>query len=198
MSLNVTAVGPAGAGYVTVFPCGAQPTVSSLNYITGQTVPNAVIAPLSAAGEVCFYSQADTDLIADVNGWFATAAGFTPLDPMRVFDTRADQPQGSVAIAQHTYGAAAILKVKIAGSSGVPATGVGAVSLNVTAVGPVGSGYVTVFPCGAQPTVSSLNYITGQTVPNAVIAPLSPTGEVCFYSQADTDLITDVNGWFAN
>ena len=53
MSLNVTVVDPAGPGYVTVFPCGAQPTVSSLNYIVGQTIPNAVIAPLSAAGEVC-------------------------------------------------------------------------------------------------------------------------------------------------
>jgi uncharacterized repeat protein (TIGR01451 family) len=198
VSLNVTVVGPGGPGYVTVFPCGVQPTVSSLNYVTGQTVPNAVIAPLSADGEVCFFSQVDTDLIADVNGWFATGSGFTPLDPVRVFDTRPDQPQGSVAVTQQKYGGGNILKVKFTGASGVPATGAGAVSLNVTAVDPVGAGYVTVFPCGAQPTVSSLNYVTGQTVPNAVIAPLSPNGEVCFFSQVDTHLITDVNGWFAN
>ena len=197
VSLNVTVVGPGGAGYVTVFPCGVQPTVSSLNYVTGQTVPNAVIAPLSADGEVCFFSQVDTDLIADVNGWFATGAGFTALDPVRVFDSRPDQPQGSVAVTQQKYGGGNILKVKFTGASGVPASGAGAVSLNVTAVDPVGAGYVTVFPCGTQPTVSSLNYVTGQTVPNAVIAPLSPNGEVCFFSQVDTHLIADVNGWFA-
>jgi hypothetical protein len=171
--------------------------VSSLNYVTGQTVPNAVIAPLSANGEVCFFSQVDTDLIADVNGWFATGSGFTTLDPVRVFDSRPDQPQGTVAVTQQKYGGGNILKVNIAGTSGVPASGAGAVSLNVTAVDPVGPGYVTVFPCGTQPTVSSLNYVAAQTVPNAVIAPLSANGEVCFFSQVDTHLIADVNGWFA-
>jgi hypothetical protein len=34
-------------------------------------VANAVIAPVSAQGEVCFYSQSPTHLLADVNGWFA-------------------------------------------------------------------------------------------------------------------------------
>ena len=90
-----------------------------------------------------------------------------------------------------------ILKVKVVGVAGVPSAGVGAVSLNVTVTNPAGAGYVTVFPCGDQPTASNLNYSAGQTVPNAVIAPISPQGEVCFYSQADTDLLADVNGWFA-
>jgi hypothetical protein len=133
-----------------------------------------------------------------VNGWFATGRGFTALDPVRMFDTRADQPQGSVAVTQAKVGGANMLKVQFAGAGGVPASGAGAVSLNVTAVDPVGPGYVTVFPCGTQPTVSSLNYVAGQTVPNAVIAPLSPDGEVCFFSQVDTHLIADVNAWFAN
>ena len=58
-------------GFVTVFPCGERPLAANLNYVQGQIVPNAVIAPVSAAGEVCFFSLADTHLIADVNGWFA-------------------------------------------------------------------------------------------------------------------------------
>ena len=198
VALNVTAVDPVGAGYVTVFPCGTRPEVSSLNYSTGQTVPNAVIAPLSADGEICFYSQADTHLIADVNGWFATGSGFAALPPARVFDTRTDQPQGVVTIAKQKYGGPAnILKVKVTGAGGVQAAGVTAVSLNVTVTGPTGPGYLTVFPCGTRPEASSLNYVTGQTVPNAVIAPVSADGYVCFYSQADTDLLADVNGWFS-
>jgi hypothetical protein len=44
-----------------------------LNYVAGQVVPNAVIAPVSAAGEVCLFSSVDTHLLADVNGWFATS-----------------------------------------------------------------------------------------------------------------------------
>ena len=70
--LNVTVTKPDGTGYVTVWPCASpQPDASNLNYVAGQTVPNAVIAPVDANGEVCFYTYAPTDLIADVNGWFA-------------------------------------------------------------------------------------------------------------------------------
>ncbi|MSX15665.1 MAG: hypothetical protein F2805_05040, partial [Actinobacteria bacterium] len=55
-ALNVTVVdGEAAAvgGYVTVFPCGDRPTASNVNFVDGQTVPNAVIAPVSADGRVC-------------------------------------------------------------------------------------------------------------------------------------------------
>ena len=71
VSLNVTAVGPVGAGYVTVYPCGARPNASNLNFVAGQTVPNAVITPVSANGEVCFYASVNTEILADINGWFA-------------------------------------------------------------------------------------------------------------------------------
>ena len=72
-----------------------------------------------------------------------------------------------------------MLRVRVTGLPGVvPATGVGAVSMNVTVTQPDGGGYVTVFPCGVQPTASSLNYVPGQTVANAVIAPVSAQGEV--------------------
>ena len=37
------------------------------------------------------------------------------------------------------------------------------VILNVTALG-VGTGYVTVYPCGDRPNASNLNYVTGQTI----------------------------------
>ena len=71
------------------------------------------------------------------------------------------------------------------GGSGVPGSGVGAVSLNVTVTEPVGPGFVTVYPCGTRPNSSNLNFVGGQTVPNAVIAPVSAQGEVCFFSTQD-------------
>ena len=73
VSLNVTVVDPVGTGFVTVYPCGGRPLTSSVNYTTDQIVPNAVITPVSASGEVCFYSSVAADLIADVNGWYATS-----------------------------------------------------------------------------------------------------------------------------
>ncbi len=198
VSLNVTAADPALGGFVTVFTCGARPSVSSVNYVAGQTVSNAVIAPVSASGEVCLFSSADTYLIADVNGWFATGSWFAPLTPVRTFDTRPGESQGAVGVVKGRYGGGNLLRVKLTGVGGVPPAGVAAVSLNVTAVDPVAAGFVTVFPCGVQPSVSSVNYVAGQTVPNAVIAPVSGSGEVCLFSSADAYLIADVNAWFAS
>jgi hypothetical protein len=91
VSLNVTATGTTAdefGGYVTVYPCGALPNASNLNFVSGQTVPNAVIAPVSTSGEVCFYARGTTDLIVDLNGYFLSGAGFTPMSPARLFDTR--------------------------------------------------------------------------------------------------------------
>lgn len=198
VSLNVTVVDPAGAGFVTVYPCGERPLVSSLNFIAGQTVANAVLAPLSASGEVCFYSNSATHLLADVNGWFRAGLGFSAVSPSRVFDTRLDQPQGNVAVVQRKYGGATELRVRVTGAGGVPLANVGAVSLNVTAIDPVGAGYVTVYPCGERPLASNLNFNAGQTVPNAVMTSVSASGEICLYSNVDTNLLADVNGWFAS
>ena len=68
--LNVTAVFPSGAGYLTVFPCGQpQPLASSVNYGPGVVVPNAVLAKVGFDGNVCIYTLADTDVLVDVNGY---------------------------------------------------------------------------------------------------------------------------------
>ena len=197
VSLNVTVVDPIGPGFVTVFPCGALPLASSVNFVAGATVANAVIAPLSAAGEVCFFASVDAYVLADVNGWFVAGDGFAPLTPTRVFDSRPSEPQGVVAIAPQRYGGANVLRVRIAGAGGVPAAGLSAVSLNVTVVDPIGPGFVTVFPCGVLPLASSVNFVAGATVANAVIAPVSAAGEVCFFASVDAYVLADVNGWFA-
>ncbi len=197
VSLNVTVVDPVGSGFVTVYPCGERPLTSSLNYVIDEITPNAVIAPVSRDGEVCFYSSVDAGLVADVNGWFADGPEFIALPPVRVFDTRPDEPQGSVGVSQQYYGGANVLMVRVADLAGVPASGVGAVSLNVTVLEAVGPGFVTVYPCGERPLTSSLNYVTSEIAPNAVIAPVSPDGDICLYSSVDAHLLADVNGWFA-
>jgi hypothetical protein len=72
--LNVTAVEPSSAGFVTVFPCsagdggGRPPEASNLNFKAGQTVANAVVSMVGTGGAVCAFSSVDTDLLVDVNG----------------------------------------------------------------------------------------------------------------------------------
>jgi hypothetical protein len=194
VSLNVTATNTAGDGYLTVHPCGARPLTSNVNYLAGQTVANAVIAPISASGDVCFYSSADTDVTADVNGWFAGGDGFQAITPTRVFDSRPGEPDGAVHIAKQRYGPGQLLTLRLTDVAGVPADATAA-SLNVTATQPAAPGYVTVYPCGERPLASSLNFRAGQTVPNAVIAPLAADGLLCFYASVDTHLIADINGY---
>ncbi|CAN5513286.1 hypothetical protein BH23ACT3_BH23ACT3_12990 [soil metagenome] len=199
--LNVTVTGAQGAGFVTAWPCDEpRPNASSLNFVEGQTVPNAVVVKLSLAGTVCLYNaQAATDLLADVNGYFPAGSGFEPLQPGRVLDTR--NPGGSTADGQfQAQGAPAAdteTQLVVSGRSGVPEDAA-AVVLNVTVVGAQGAGFVTVWPCGEpRPDASSLNFVEGQTVPNAVVAKVGAGGAVCLYNaQAATDLLADVNGYF--
>ncbi|MEN9506404.1 MAG: hypothetical protein RI958_2330, partial [Actinomycetota bacterium] len=96
VSLNVTVTEPVGNGFLTVYPCGRVPQASNLNFVRNQTIPNSVIAPLSANGEVCFYSNVNTHVLADVSGWFKNGISLNPVDPVRVFDTRQTEPQGAV------------------------------------------------------------------------------------------------------
>ena len=202
VSLNVTVVdgeAPNEGGFVTVYPCGTRPDASNLNFRFGQTVPNAVITPVSAQGKVCFYVYGKAHLLADVNGYFTSGLGFNSVSPARLLDTR--QNIGGVGTAKigDGRGNGTPLEFTVTGNGGVPASGVGAVSLNVTVVdgeAPNEGGFVTVYPCGTRPDASSLNFVFGQTVPNAVIAPVSGQGKVCFYVYGKAHLIVDVNGYF--
>ena len=188
VTVTDTSAGDAG-GYVTVYPCGALPDASNLNFVAGQTIPNAVITPVSASGKVCFYVFGGAHLIADVNGWSAPGSGFTPVNPARVLNTRG----GSRVVNSST-------ELQVTGVGAIPSSGVGAVSLNVTVTtttaGDAG-GYVTVYPCGTLPDASNLNFVAGQTIPNAVITPVSASGKVCFYVYGGAHLIADINGWYA-
>ena len=49
-----------------------------------------------------------------------------------------------------------------------------------------------------MPEASNLNFVAGQTIPNAVISKLGTGGKVCIYTSAATNLITDLNGYFGN
>ena len=88
--LNVTVTNPAAAGFVTAWPCGQpRPNASNLNYEAGQNVPNLVIAKLGDGGRVCLFSMVQTDLIADVAGYFPAGSGYVPIpNPVRILDTR--------------------------------------------------------------------------------------------------------------
>ena len=186
VALNVTAVGPVGPGFLRVWPCGSpMPETSSVNYVAGGVEPNAVVVPVDETGEVCVASHVTSDVIVDVSGWFdaGVRAGVG-----RLVDTR----EGSSRV-----DAGDVLRVPVTGRAGVPVDGVAGVALNVTAVGPVGPGFLRVWPCGSpMPETSSVNYVAGGVEPNAVVVPVDETGEVCVASHVTSDVIVDLTAWF--
>ena len=115
---------------------------------------------------------------------------FNATQPRRVLDTRTGVGhQGSIGPAQ---------TISLDLSPWVPA-GATAVTLNVTAAAPPGSGFVTVWPAGEpQPLASNLNYSPGQTVANLVQVPLGFGTKLSIYNSAGaTDVVADLNGYSA-
>lgn len=193
--LNVTVTNPRSSGYVTVYPCGERPNASNLNVVAGQTVANAVVAPLGS-GSICIFTSMTADVVVDLSGVYLSGSA-EPVTPARVLDTRPGQTtvDGKYAgIGARTAGAVTVLPVTGRGGVGADAA---AVALNVTVTEPVGSGYVTVFPCGSEPpNASTINVVAGQTAPNAVVVGVGSGGAVCVLSTVGTHLLVDVNAWF--
>ena len=199
VALNVTVVNPDSAGFVTVYACGTRPLASSVNYTAGQIVPNGVIAPVSANGEVCIYSLVPTDVVVDLSGWFPGEA-FTAATPLRLVDTRDGTggqqgkltPAGQLTVSVHGQ------TLSVADNSAQVPLFATAAALNVTIVNPEGSGFATVWPCSAaRPLASNLNFVSGQVVANNVIAPIGDQGNVCFYTSTPSDIIVDIAGYFS-
>ncbi|HWM18555.1 MAG TPA: SpoIID/LytB domain-containing protein [Ilumatobacteraceae bacterium] len=195
VALNVTAVEPTGWGFFTVWPCGSPMPLdaSHVNFVdAGAVEPNSVLAPIDSTGEVCIWSYADAHVLVDINGWFTS--GFEGRAPDRIVDTREGRgaPLGKL-------GAGQTLRVPVSGVGDVPASGVKAVALNVTAAETAGWGFFTVWPCGSPmpPDASHVNFIrSGAVEPNSVLVPVDFTGEVCIWTYAPAHVLVDVNGWF--
>ena len=202
--MNVTGTGATGPGFVTVWPKGPpRPNASSLNLVEpGDTAANLVIMPVGADGQVSFFTEAGTHLLADVFGWFGDATQpissnglFVPVPPARVFDTRPDH---------YLFVGLPATNRPHTGQAGIPPVGVAAVALNVTGTFSEG-GYITVWPTAKPlPNVSTLNLANrrdrGDTRANAAIVPVSddPTfeGYVSYLSEMGAHVIVDTSGYF--
>lgn len=193
---NLTTVGADAPGHATVYPCTSTvPNASVVNHLRGGVDPNEVIAKLSAAGSVCIYTHATTDLILDVVGYVAPGSPYVPIEPKRYADTRPEETFDGSFRNGGPRAAGSIWKVRIGGRGDIPTSATTAV-LNVTVVGAEDFGHATVFPCtSAVPNASSLNYSPGMVRPNEVIAKLDDDGNVCVHSFAKTHMIIDAVGY---
>jgi len=199
-SINVTAIPQAGLGYLTVWPTGvAQPLVSLLNS-DGRVKANAAIIPAGTSGLINVYATDTTDLVLDINGYFVpatstTALAFYPLTPCRVADTR--NPSGPSGGPSLTSMQARAFSIQ-SSACNIPSSAQ-AYSLNFTAVPQAGLGYLSAWPTGqAWPGVSTLNVSPNNpVVANAAIVPAGTNGEINVLGSDNTDVVIDINGYFA-
>jgi uncharacterized repeat protein (TIGR03803 family) len=203
-SMNVSVVPNGSLGYLTVWPTGQpQPLVSTLNSLDGRIKANAAIIPAGTNGEISVYATNTTNVIVDVNGYFAPVSGstlaFYPLTPCRVADTRQSSYPPGLGPPFLTGGQERAFPILNATTTcNIPSSGVAAYSLNFSVVphGPLY--YMTVWPTGqTRPTVSTLNDVPGQIIANAAVVVAGTGGDVSVYPTNDTDLVIDINGYFA-
>ena len=199
-SLNVTVVPDGELSYLTVWPTGqSQPLASTLNSLDGEVQANAAIAPAGTGGAISVYATDNTDLVLDINGYFVSndsaALGFYPVTPCRLVDTRPGAP--STIITGALAGGTSTTLPILSSTCNVPATAV-VYSLNFTLVPPGPVDYLTVYPTGESlPVVSTLNDPTGTVEANAAIAPAGTGGSIEAFVTQTTDLLVDINGYFA-
>src|ERR1019366_3862916 len=192
-----------GLGYLTMWPAGVdlRPLVSTLNSVDGRIKASAAIVPAGTNGAVNIYVTNTTNVILDINGYFAPVSSstlaFYPLTPCRVADTRHSiypPGLGPPYLTGHTERQFPILN---ATSCNIPPSAA-AYSLNFSVVPHGGLSFLTVWPTGqSQPLVSTLNDLPGTIIANAAIVPAGTGGEVSVYPSSDTDLVIDINGYFA-
>ncbi|WP_344466404.1 PKD domain-containing protein [Kitasatospora kazusensis] len=198
--LNVTAVNPTAAGFLTVYPSGqTRPTTSNSNFVAGQTAAHLVTVPVGRDGTIKIYNHTGAvNVLVDLVGWYSSNGEerFTSLTPSRVLDTRVGTgtatpgqlgPQGSVCF-------------PLPAGLGLPAH-TDEVVLNLTATGADHAGFLTATVDSSLRFFSSLNFAPGETVANQVIVPISApmgNGKVCVNNgPGHVDAVADITGYYA-
>jgi hypothetical protein len=201
IAINVTAVHPTGGGYLSVWNgVGDPPTnTSAVNYGAGGVWPNSATVPTAPCDfEDCtgtepmfgVYTSTTTHWLVDVFGYYFNDSidglKFAPVTPQRILDTRTSSRIGPGAT-----------RAVPAPASITPETY--ALSLNITAVAPTASTFLTVWPDNgtARPLVSTLNPKQGETVSNGTIAELGDTNQFLVYNSVGAlNVVADMGGRF--
>ncbi|HXJ80395.1 MAG TPA: PKD domain-containing protein [Candidatus Methylomirabilis sp.] len=224
--LNIVAVGPSAAGYLTVYPSsGPVPATSTLNFSAGQTVAHGTfMAICDRSSSTCnsdltvTMSQASANVIIDITGYLSSESSTPsstvlsgPLEaytiaPCRAVDTR--QAGGAIAGGTtRSFSVTGTLQNQGGQSTcGIP-DGAAAVFLNIVAVSPTGTGYLTVYPSpGPIPSTSTLNFPAGQTIANWAFVGICDPGVTSCPSDlmvtmgfgTSANVVIDVTGYLAS
>jgi hypothetical protein len=213
--INLTAIDHSTTStYVSAYPAGGSPPLASnINLSGGKVGTNLVIVHLNSNGQIAlFNSIGSTDVIVDVEGYFATPPGnnagqFHSIPPLRICDSRAGKNTECAGTTNNPILGGAWRDVVLSGLGGIPANANAAAAVfNLTAVGGTAPTFLSVAPASTNhtcltgaPAFSNVNPAAGTALPNRVISKLGPNQDVCIFSAAGSiNFIVDVDGWFGS
>jgi hypothetical protein len=207
VAVNVTSTDSVSQFYVQALPTlgGSIGAFSTINVAApGQVRPNFAIVPLGQ-GSISIFIPTGGNIVVDAMGYFTpsgpVAAGrFVPINPRRAVDTRPQQggpvPAGWVA---HRPAIGESVRVDVPAGIGVPATGVSALVVNVTATEAGGAGFLQAHPTGgALAQTSTVNYVAGQNAATHAIVPLGADGTISVFSSNTSHIVVDVVGYITD
>lgn len=212
VSLNVTAIAPNGAGFISFYP-GNQTSSpfehSTLNFtpVSAPRANNAIVR-LATDGSgglnllpIVAAAPGQVHATVDVYGYFSTDTtpaagsvgplGFQGVMPCRALDTRNSSAVSVGSTRDFT----------IQGVCGVP-VGAAAAALNSAILAPSAGGHATVFQAGFAPPVPTENFPAGVTLANGTrtrLAAATPDASFLYYTPtagASTHVLVDVYGYF--
>lgn len=209
VALSITATSATSSGYLAAYPdLTPQPITSTVSYSAGGTNTNNAITPIGPDGDIDIYnsSSGTAQYYIDVTGYYTTdttlsnASTYVPLTtPTRFLDTAA-----GIGAAQKPLAANSDIELPIAGNTtggaDIPATGITAVAINLTAYDSSTLGQLTVFPDGAtKPNTSNLTYTNGQIDESTVVVPVGTDGKIDIHNQSTAtsiEIAGDVSGYY--
>ncbi|MGB8857862.1 MAG: S8 family serine peptidase [Ilumatobacteraceae bacterium] len=210
VAVNVTSTRTSGFGFIQASPYLGAATggTSTLNIaVPGDDRPNFAIVPVGQDGKISLYLDAGGDVIVDVLGYFQTGAAtstdgrFVSITPERWMDSRNAGLYPAGVNTATLVGANSTATARRPAATAVPAAGVKALVINVTAANSAAPGYMVAMPSGGNPAAtqhSTVNYTPSTPSANTAIVAVGPDGSVAVFTTAATNIIIDVVGYITD
>lgn len=194
--LNVVAITPSQAGFLTVYPDGSpKPATSNVDFSAGQTTANLVMVPVANGVIDVFNHFGNTDVLADLEGYYVpstSGTGFTASTPIRKLDTRDGTGRGG---AVGPIGPGGTISLNL---PSLPPDATSAV-LNLTATNGTAPSVLTAYAAGpTRPNTSNLNFDAGQTLANLTVVSLTSRTLTIWNLAGSVDVVADLVGYYTS
>jgi hypothetical protein len=162
-----------------------------------------LLLPLASFSAFAAAALGASPASASISPIEAGGSTYFPVTPTRVADTR-------IGLGGNTLSNGATMTVQVAGVGDHVPIGATAVVMNITAIDPSASGYLTAYAAGqTTPFASTVNFIAGQTIANEATITLGaynggthtftePRDVTIYNYGGTTDVTIDVQGYYLN